>query len=91
MEDNPADVHLLRLALDQHGEEYRIELLCDGEEAIRFFQSQRTAPREQEPCVMVLDLHLPTGATESSCCGRSCKSRRWPTCTWPRSAVCPVK
>jgi chemotaxis family two-component system response regulator Rcp1 len=59
MEDNPADVHLLRLALDQQGEEYRIDLLQDGEEAIRFVRRQRLSPAEPEPCVIILDLHLP--------------------------------
>ncbi len=59
MEDNPADVHLLRLALDQQGEEYRINLLQDGEEAIRFVREQRLLPVEPEPCVIILDLHLP--------------------------------
>jgi CheY-like chemotaxis protein len=59
MEDNPADVYLLRLALDHHGEEYNLELLRDGEEAIRFVQNQRTSPQEPEPCVIILDLHLP--------------------------------
>jgi CheY-like chemotaxis protein len=59
MEDNPGDVHLLRMALDHHGEEYRLELLRDGEEAIRFVHGQRTSPADAEPCVIVLDLHLP--------------------------------
>jgi CheY-like chemotaxis protein len=59
MEDNPADVHLLRMALDHHGEQYRLELLQDGEEALRFVHSQRTAPSAPEPCVIILDLHLP--------------------------------
>jgi chemotaxis family two-component system response regulator Rcp1 len=59
MEDNPADVHLLRLALDHHGEAYNLELLRDGEEAIRFVQSQRILPMDPEPCVIILDLHLP--------------------------------
>jgi CheY-like chemotaxis protein len=59
MEDNPADVRLLRLALDHHGEEYTLEILRDGEEAIRFVRSQRALPSDPEPCVIVLDLHLP--------------------------------
>ena len=59
MEDNPGDVHLLRLALDQQDEEYNIEILRDGEEAIRFVRDQRTIPADPEPCVIVLDLHLP--------------------------------
>ncbi len=59
MEDNPADVHLLRLALDQHGEDYRLNVLTDGEEAIRFVEDHRRIADEPEPCVIVLDLHLP--------------------------------
>ena len=59
MEDNPADVHLLRLALNHHREEYKLDLLRDGEEAIRFVREQRTTPADPEPCVIILDLHLP--------------------------------
>lgn len=58
IEDNPADIHLLRLALDEHDEAYKLEVLRDGEEAIRFVQQQPIAV-EPEPCVIVLDLHLP--------------------------------
>jgi CheY-like chemotaxis protein len=59
MEDNPADVYLLRLALDNHGEEYELNLLRDGEEAIRFVHGERMGNADPEPCVIVLDLHLP--------------------------------
>ena len=59
MEDNPADGHLLRIALDHHREEYVLDLLRDGEEALRFVYGQRTWKTEPEPCVIVLDLHLP--------------------------------
>jgi len=59
MEDNAADVLLLRLALDHHKEDYELEVLRDGEEAIRFVEQQRTLAAGQEPCVIVLDLNLP--------------------------------
>jgi CheY-like chemotaxis protein len=59
IEDNSADVFMLRHALDQHGEEYVLEVLRDGEEAIEFVNLQRTAEVNDEPCVIVLDLHLP--------------------------------
>ncbi len=59
VEDNSADVFLLRYALDAHGEDYQLEVLRDGEQAIEFVQMQRTAGAAAEPCVIVLDLHLP--------------------------------
>jgi CheY-like chemotaxis protein len=59
VEDNSADVFLLRHALDQHAEAYALEVLRDGEEAIDFVKAQRSAGRDAEPCVIVLDLHLP--------------------------------
>jgi CheY-like chemotaxis protein len=59
IEDNPADVFMLRHALDQHHEKYVLEVLSDGEEAIEFVRLQRAAKANAEPCVIVLDLHLP--------------------------------
>ncbi len=59
IEDNPADVFMLRHALDQHDDQYVLEVLRDGEEAIEFVNLQRSARAKEEPCVIVLDLHLP--------------------------------
>lgn len=59
VEDNAADVFLLRHALDQHSEHYILDVLRDGEEAIAFVTHQRSAGPDAEPCVIVLDLHLP--------------------------------
>ena len=59
VEDNSADVFLLRHALDQHHEGYILDVLRDGEEAIEFVNRQRSAGPHAEPCVIVLDLHLP--------------------------------
>ncbi|HYL75406.1 MAG TPA: response regulator [Bryobacteraceae bacterium] len=59
IEDNPADVTLLRVALDQQGEEYRIEVLRDGAEALSFVHRQRIEPELQRPCVIVMDMRLP--------------------------------
>jgi len=59
IEDNSADVFLLRHALDQHAELYLLDVLRDGEEAIEFVTRQRAAGSAAEPCVIVLDLHLP--------------------------------
>ena len=59
IEDNPADVFLLRFALNSFREEYELELLRDGDEAIRFVHEQRTISADPQPCVIVLDLNLP--------------------------------
>lgn len=59
IEDNSADVFMLRHALDQHEEPYILEVLRDGEEAIEFVTLQRSEGSQEEPCVIVLDLHLP--------------------------------
>jgi len=58
VEDNPGDVLLLRLALDQHEPNYILEILRAGAEAIRFIRDQWSTT-EPEPCVIVLDWHLP--------------------------------
>jgi CheY-like chemotaxis protein len=60
IEDNAADVFLLRHALNQHGQDFILEVLRDGEEAIEFVRLQRgVQSRDAHPCVIVLDLHLP--------------------------------
>jgi CheY-like chemotaxis protein len=59
IEDNPADITLLRVALDQQGKEYRMEVLRDGAEALDFVHQQRIDPEMHQPCVIVMDMHLP--------------------------------
>ncbi|HTW67729.1 MAG TPA: response regulator [Bryobacteraceae bacterium] len=59
VEDNSADVFLLRHALDAHAELYILDVLHDGAEALDFVDGQRAAGARAEPCVIVLDLHLP--------------------------------
>jgi len=59
VEDSPADILLLRHALDQHGEAYQIEVLRDGAEALSFLEAQKEIGHQPAPCVIVLDLHLP--------------------------------
>jgi DNA-binding response OmpR family regulator len=58
IEDNPADVRLLRYALDETGEDYYLQLLRDGEEALEFVR-QCTMVAQPHPCIILLDLHLP--------------------------------
>lgn len=55
IEDNPADTQLLRRALDECGEPYTLEVLPDGERALRFIRDHC----RPEPCLFIVDLHLP--------------------------------
>ncbi len=57
IEDSPADTALLRHALDEHDEPYFLEVLSDGESALRYIREHCGAG--PEPCLIVLDLHLP--------------------------------
>ncbi len=58
IEDNHADVTLLRHALDQHGEPYILEILPDGLTALEYARTN-CGPGNPEPCLIILDLHLP--------------------------------
>ena len=59
IEDNPAEVGLLRHALDQLDQHYVLDVLPDGEAALRFVEEHRLGAREPNPCVILLDLYLP--------------------------------
>jgi two-component system response regulator len=59
VEDNDGDVYFLRRALERMGEDFILEIISDGEQALHFIASQRTTQQEKQPCVIVLDLHLP--------------------------------
>jgi CheY-like chemotaxis protein len=59
IDDNVRDIELLRLALDQQEEDYELEVLEDGAKALQFVHEHRTGKREPNPCVILLDLHMP--------------------------------
>jgi len=59
IEDNPGDIFLVRHALGTTGESFELKVLADGEEALRFVQEHRLGLHPPDPCVIVLDLHLP--------------------------------
>ena len=53
---------MLRHCLDQLGDEYTLEVLLDGEQAMEFVRDERTSmfdPERIKPCVIILDLYLP--------------------------------
>ena len=59
LEDSESDIFLLRHALDELAEEYELTVFRDGEQAVRHLTNSRTSKLEVEPCVVLLDLHLP--------------------------------
>jgi len=59
IEDNAAEIVLLRHALNHLREEYTLEVLSDGETALQFVAEHRMGKRSPEPCVILLDLYLP--------------------------------
>jgi CheY-like chemotaxis protein len=59
IEDNPADVELLRLALDELEEPYELVVLHDGAEALDFVKERRSGISDEDPCAILLDLYLP--------------------------------
>jgi chemotaxis family two-component system response regulator Rcp1 len=58
VEDNAADVDLVREALEEHSVEGELVIVTDGEEAIAFIESVE-AGRNSRPDLVLLDLNLP--------------------------------
>ena len=58
VEDNPGDVHLIRLALRQAGVACEVRVLKDGEEGMALAHRQG-AHADRVPDLIVLDLNLP--------------------------------
>jgi CheY-like chemotaxis protein len=59
VDDNSADTGLLRMALNEQKQDYELLVLSTGEEALQFVREHRTGTHTPDPCVMILDLHLP--------------------------------
>jgi DNA-binding response OmpR family regulator len=48
------------MALEEQEEKFQLEILDDSDDRVRrFIHENRTGAREPEPCVIVLDWHLP--------------------------------
>jgi len=58
IEDNPADVKLLKQAFNDVGAPYQLKVITDGEAALQFIADQ-VSGTDQLPCLMIVDLHLP--------------------------------
>jgi DNA-binding response OmpR family regulator len=57
-EDNAADVFLIRSALQDAGLDFRLHVISDGEQALRFLQNVE-ADQSACPDLLLLDLNLP--------------------------------
>ena len=59
IEDNPADVELLRWALDAAGVKCELTVIEDGGEALAFVRQRGPYQNTQKPDLTILDLNLP--------------------------------
>lgn len=59
MEDNPADVFLIRDAIRLSGIAARVHVIENGEDAIRFFDSADSDDLAPCPGMLILDINLP--------------------------------
>src|SRR5439155_3099676 len=58
-EDNPADVYLIRTALQEHGVACSIRVAPDGDEVLKFISGEGPAATARELRMIILDLNLP--------------------------------
>jgi len=57
-EDNPADVYLIRTALEEHGVDLPLQVAADGSEVLRVIQEEESLA-ETRLELIILDLNLP--------------------------------
>ena len=57
-EDNPADVYLIRVALEEHGISMPLEVAADGKEVLQVIEREAKSGRSQLRLI-ILDLNLP--------------------------------
>lgn len=59
VEDEPADAHLVRLALRENRLLVDLHVACDGVEALRFLRGQEPYAGSPRPDLILLDLNMP--------------------------------
>ena len=59
VEDNPADVLLVKRALAQHEPDASVEVVRDGSEALAYLRHEGEYANSPKPSVVLLDLNLP--------------------------------
>lgn len=58
-EDNPADIYLIREALQEHGVSCPLRVVSDGKEALQFLTQLDLRAQQSELGLIILDLNLP--------------------------------
>ncbi len=58
-EDNPGDVYLVKEALREHGLEFNLHVIDDGEIACNFIDAVAADPATPAPDLVLLDVNLP--------------------------------
>jgi CheY-like chemotaxis protein len=59
VDDNPADVYLVRHALKENEVLHEMQVASDGEEALAFLSREPALAEQSTPALIVLDLNLP--------------------------------
>lgn len=59
VEDNPADVYLIRECLSDRGIIPHLHIVGDGDEALRFLEKKGDFAEKPKPKLVILDLNLP--------------------------------
>jgi len=59
VEDNPADVYLIRRVVEDCGPDIHLSVVPDGREALAFLRQETPFPRVPSPTLILLDLNLP--------------------------------
>jgi CheY-like chemotaxis protein len=60
VEDNPADVYLIRQALRKAGVNFELSVIDDGAEGMSFVRNFKKSPENRRPDLAILDLNLPS-------------------------------
>jgi chemotaxis family two-component system response regulator Rcp1 len=64
IEDNPADVRLMKEAVRECNLNVRLESVLDGEQALRFLSRQGEYSEAERPSLIFLDLNLPRATSK---------------------------
>jgi two-component system, chemotaxis family, response regulator Rcp1 len=59
VEDNPADIYLIRKAVEECGPEIHLSVIPNGRDALAFLRQEGAFALEPSPALILLDLNLP--------------------------------